>query len=158
MNNSIINQLIGLHRPFVNVETLWTIHETDKLEIYGATHCGNHPIKIDLTTGFYNNTKMLANVSTRAFVMPISPISRENTQQSLMVLAPGSITGFNLRLARKKVGTTRYSNTHVCNYNRYLDSELSIAPINTGAQRHTGDVRFQQSDNSPNGNRKHLRG
>ena len=102
MNNSIINQLIGPHRPFGNVETLWTMHETDKLEIYSATHCGNHPVKIDLTTGFYNNTKMLANVSTRAFVTTVSPVSRGNAQRALMFLAPGRITVFELGLAGKK--------------------------------------------------------
>jgi len=98
----------------VNVETLWTIHETDKPEISGATHCGNHQTKIDLTTGFYNNTKMLANVSTRAFVMPISPVSREKTQHPLMSLAPGPITGFDLRLAKKT--EQQDIRTHTFNY------------------------------------------
>lgn len=80
MNNSIITQFIWPHRPLVNVKLLWTKHGTDKPEICSAAHCGNRPEKIDLSTGFYNNTKMLANVSTRAFVMPVSPISRENAQ------------------------------------------------------------------------------
>ena len=72
MNNSIINQLIGSHRPFVNVKTLWTMHGTDTLPISNVTRCGNHQEKNRISHNFYNITKMLANMSTRAFVMHVT--------------------------------------------------------------------------------------
>ena len=109
MNNFIINQLIGPHRLFVNVETLWTMHETEKLEIYSATHCGNHPIRIDLTTGFYNNTKMLANVSTRAFVTAVNPVSRGNAEYSFDVLSAWPHHAFRIEISTKKSWNSKIS-------------------------------------------------
>jgi hypothetical protein len=72
VNNPIINQLIGSHRPFVSVKTLWTIHGTDTLQISNTTRCGNRQEKNRISHNFYNITKMLANMSTRAFVMHVT--------------------------------------------------------------------------------------